>query len=392
MSAVLASASAHVYRFAISPVRTHTIVVLRLVDRDGVVGLGEAAMAYGESADALPPALASLCVRYVLGRAGGAIEAIRQDILRCANWAQDGGPVLGGALAAIDQALHDLKARRLGLSVAALLGGPVRERVETYANGWYGGAVTPDEFAAKARHCVAAGFRALKFDPFRMTAAGQMHWPPPVIDDDLGRLAVARVAAVREAIGPAVKLLVEFHGGMAPMTAVRWGRAIASFHPWFIEEPCPTTSPAPYRVLRRDLGLPVATGERLYHRNHFQPFLAEGLIDVAQPDIGLAGGFSEMRAIALAAEGFGIAIMPHNCAGPILTAASLQFDLATPNALMQEVFPFWADDRYRIVPDPLERRIVDGQLAAPEAPGLGVTLDEDLARHHQVWRLEEERP
>jgi galactonate dehydratase len=252
--------------------------------------------------------------------------------------------------------------------------------------------VRPEEFAEKAHACVAAGFRALKFDPFRMTTDGRMDWPPPVIDEALGRLAVARVQAVRAAIGPDVRLLVEFHGGMAPLGAVRWGRAIAAFDPWFIEEPCPTTSPAPYRVLRRDLALPVASGERLYHRGQFQPFLAEGLFDVAQPDIGLAGGFSEMRAIALAAEGFGVSIMPHNCAGPVLTAASLQFDLATPNALMQEVFPFWADDRATIVHDPLERRIVDGWLAAPEGPGLGVTLDEERARRQQIWRLEETRP
>jgi galactonate dehydratase len=383
----IAAAHGFVYRYAISPVRQHTMVVLHLIDRDGATGIGEAAMAYGETADALPPMLQRLVEAYVLGQDGSRIEAIQHTMLRRSNWGLGGGPVVYGAMAAIDMALHDLTARRLGISVASLLGGPVREEIGLYANGWYGGAVSPEAFADKALATVADGFDALKFDPFRMTADGRMDWPPPVIDDALGRLAVARVAAVRAAIGADVKLLIEFHGGMAPFAATKWGRAIADFRPWFIEEPCPTLSPDPYRVLKRDLSLPIATGERLYLRHQFHPYLAEGLIDVAQPDLGLACGFTETRKIASMADAFGIAVMPHACAGPVLTAASLQFDAATPNALMQEIFPYWADDRAAILLDPPERRISRGRLTLPDGPGLGVTLDQDYADRHCAFRV-----
>jgi gluconate/galactonate dehydratase len=270
------------------------------------------------------------------------------------------------ALSAVDIACHDLVGRSLGAPVATLLGGAVRRSVRAYSNGWYSDAIDPESFAKKARAMVAEGFRALKFDPFgdqyRMLS-------PEGLD-----AAVARVAAVREAVGETVDLLIEYHGRFYPEAAIRAGRALDAFHPRFMEEPVlPELSDA-LAEFRRVVRTPVALGERLLTAADFESFLHRGLVDILQPDITNSGGFTYGREIAGVAAAHGAPVAYHNAFGPVQTAATLQMDAVLPTFFLQESFEAsWPDWKRSLVRG---YSIESGAFEIPTKPGLGIEVDE----------------
>ena len=270
------------------------------------------------------------------------------------------------ALSAVDIACHDLLGHELGVPVSALLGGAIRERVRAYSNGWYADCIEPSEFAEKASAMVRSGFDALKFDPFGSEYR-------TLSDDGLDR-AVARVRAVREAIGPDIDLLIEFHGRFYPEAAVRAGRALDEFGPRFMEEPVLPELCDALAEFRRKVRTPVALGERLLTAADFESFLARGLVDILQPDITNSGGFTYGREIAGVATARGAPVAYHNAFGPVQTAASLQIDAVLPTFFLQESFeaswPEWK--RSLVTGYSIER----GEFPIPTGPGLGIHVDE----------------
>jgi galactonate dehydratase len=219
-------------------------------------------------------------------------------------------------------------------------------------------------------------------------ATGRVQYTERFMPRDLEDLAVARVGAVRAAIGPDMRLILDLHGALGPASAIRFLDRVAEFDLLYAEEPVDALSlPAMIRVADR-AAMPLAAGERLYSRYHARPFLEAGCLDVLQPDPCLAGGLSEARKIATMAETWGVAIQPHNCGGPVAAAACVQLDLATPNFAMQEWFPYWWDDRIHIATDPLEPKVRASRLAAPEGPGLGVELNGDYLARFPSVRIE----
>lgn len=270
------------------------------------------------------------------------------------------------ALSAVDIACHDLVGREIGAPISTLLGGRIRDRVRAYSNGWYSDAILPEEFAAKARAMVRAGFSALKFDPF-----GDEY---RTLSTEGLEKAAARVAAVRDAVGESVDLLIEYHGRFYPESAIRAGRALDAFHPRFMEEPVlPELSDA-LADFRRSVRTPVALGERLLCAADFESFLARGLVDILQPDITNSGGFTYGREIAGVAAAHGAPIAYHNAFGPIQTAATLQMDATLPTFFLQESFeaswPAWKRSLVR------GYSVEGGEFAIPTRPGLGVEVDE----------------
>ncbi len=270
------------------------------------------------------------------------------------------------ALSAVDIACHDLVGREVGAPIATLLGGAIRDRVRAYSNGWYSDCIEPAEFAAKARAMVRTGFRALKFDPF-----GDQYrtLSPEGLD-----AAVDRVRAVREAVGPTVDLLIEYHGRFLPEAAVRAGRALDEFEPRFMEEPVLPELCDALRKFRRVVRTPVALGERLLTAADFESFLARGLVDILQPDITNSGGFTYGREIAGVAAAHGAPVAYHNAFGPVQTAATLQMDATLPTFFLQESFeaswPAWKRSLVR------GYSVERGEFAIPKAPGLGIEVDE----------------
>ncbi len=282
------------------------------------------------------------------------------------------------ALSAVDIACHDLLGRELGTPVATLLGGAIRDRVGAYANGWYSDCIEPTEFAARARAMVTAGFRALKFDPF---GAEYRTLSPEGLAD-----AVARVEAVREAVGDSVRLLIEYHGRFYPEAAVRAGRSLERFDPAFAEEPVlPELSDA-LRGFRRQVRTPVALGERLLTAADFESFLARGLVDILQPDLTNSGGFTYGREIAGVAAARGAPVAYHNAFGPVQTAATLQMDAVLPTFFLQESFeaswPAWK--RSLVTGYAIER----GEFRIPTGPGLGITVDEKAVERFRSEAME----
>ena len=342
-------------------------ILVELFTDAGIIGVGEASISW---LDRSVDEAVEWVSQYVVGQDPHDTERLWQTMYRETYYR--GGPIPQAAISGIDMALWDLVGKSLGVPCYQLLGGVCHDRIRLYANAWYADADTPDEFAKAAAAVAARGFTALKLDPFR---AADM-----TIDKDTLRLAIARVAAVREAIGPDVDLLLEAHGRFNVYTAVEIGREMARFKPMFYEEPIPPENVDALADVRRQITIPVATGERLYSRWGYRELLAKQAADIVQPDLAWVGGISEAKKIAALAAAY-VPVAPHNCQGPIAMAATAQFAISTPNFLILEYFVRQVPWREQLVTNPL--KIDGGYLPLPTTPGLGVgQLDESIARAH----------
>ncbi|HEY4026643.1 MAG TPA: mandelate racemase/muconate lactonizing enzyme family protein [Candidatus Dormibacteraeota bacterium] len=352
--------------------RNLTIVKVRT--DDGLVGAGEVRMV--NHTQAVLGYLAHAIPTHVLGADPFEIEALVQRMWRT-DYERAGATVMSG-IAAVEIACWDIVGKALGQPVHRLLGGAVRPRIKAYANGWYTVERTPEEFHAAARRAVGRGYRALKLDPF---GAGSFELTP-----EERRRAIALVEAVRAAIGPEAELLVEMHGRFTPATAIAIARELEPFAPSWIEEPVPPENLAALEKVARRVNVPIATGERIHVRHEFRELLERQAADVIQPDITTVGGILEARKIAAWAESHYVLVAPHNVGGPISTAAALHLAACTPNFKIQEHFNDFAEAHVKLAA-PGNPEVVDGHFAVPVAPGLGVTLDEDLVRENPMRQL-----
>lgn len=346
--------------------RTNWVFVKVLTD-EGLHGVGEATLEYREQTVA--QAIREL-ERTLVGLDPHNIEAIWHQIYRDAYWR--GGPVLMSALSAVEMALWDIKGKALGVPVWQLLGGKVRDAVPCYANGWFAPAKTPDEFAEKARIAVATGFRGLKWDPF-----GSAYLD---LNKQGLREALRCIEAVVGAVGPEVDILIEGHGRFNVATAVRIAHALEDYDIHWFEEPIPPDNLEALAEVKRRVRVPIAAGERLYSRWDYQRFFALGCADFAQPDVSHVGGIMEVKKIAAQAEANHIAICPHNPSGPVANAASLQLAACVPNFSVLETMSADVPHRSLISTERIEFN--DGLMRIPDAPGLGIDLNEDAIAEH----------
>jgi galactonate dehydratase len=271
------------------------------------------------------------------------------------------------AVSGIEQALWDIAGKRHGVPVHTLLGGPCRERVRVYANGWYPHGA-PADYAMAAKATVARGFTALKFDPF--PGPWRTH-----ITREAEEQAIATVAAVRDAVGPEVDLLIEVHRRLAPMHAVRIAHALERFRPFWYEEPVSSTNLDALAECRRQIAIPIVTGEELYTRAEFRRAFELRAADIVNPDVCNCGGILELRAIAQMAEPSLVTVSPHNYNSTTVgLAATVQISAAIPNFLISEYFVNFEARGREVARQAFEVR--DGHIAVPQSPGLGIDLDE----------------
>lgn len=359
-------------------------VLVEVLTDAGLVGIGEAAFAYGTGAGAAAGMIKDLTEAFLLGRDPSRIEALWSEMYDHTFWAKGGGPVVFAGLSALEQALWDLKGKALGVPVYDLLGGRIRDDVRVYANGWSFRCVTPEEFAREAQRVVADGYTALKCYPLataELDAHGHIrHVSHRAIDRAAERRAVERVRAVREAVGPDVDLMVDMSAELTPDAIIRLGRALERYDPLFFEEPVDPSDPDALKKVSEHVHLPIAVGERLYTRYGFRRVLELRAADVLQPDVGNTGGIMEGKKIAAMAEAYSARVAPHNCGSPVLTAASLQLDACVPNFLIQELYPYRVPEHYEIVDHAPELEVRQGRLPLSTRPGLGVELVEDAVR------------
>jgi galactonate dehydratase len=347
--------------------RTNLIFV-RLTTDEGLTGIAEATLEGQEHAVRGAVAVLADAVR---GKDPTRITQTIYEVNRDAYWR--GGPVSMTALSALEMAMWDVSARALGVPVHRMLGGQVRDRVRAYANGWFSGAKTPEEFAEAAVQTVAQGFRGLKWDPFE--AADLILGP-----GDLRRM-LEPVAAVREAVGDDVELFIEGHGRFDVPTAIRVARELEQFQPVFFEEPCPPDGLDALIEVRSKSPVAIAAGERWMGRNVFIPALARKAVDYIQPDATHAGGLLELSFISTLAAAHYVPFAPHNPSGPLSTAATLQLGAALPNFRYLEIMATDVPWRSDISNERL-RLTEDGDVMIPEGVGLGIDLDFDAIAEH----------
>jgi galactonate dehydratase len=338
-------------------------VFVKVVTNRGLVGLGEGSIT--SKARTVEQAILEHR-RYLVGQDPTDIEMHWQAMYRWPRWR--GGPILNSAISAVEIALWDILGQSVGLPVWKLLGGRARHKMQMYVHA---GGTTPEDYAknwaqAKADGWVAAkgGFlrpRGLVVDPSRDV-----------------RDAIARLKAVREAVGPDFRILIDLHGFPTPPMAVEFCARAEQYSPYFVEEATQIEDVDELAHLRNKTRVPLATGERLFTKYGFAPICSRHLVDYVQPDVVHCGGILELKKIATIAEAYRIQTAPHNPQSSVSTLASLHVDVTTPNFAIQEISrppsQFFQDLFRGDGP-----RFKDGYALIPGKPGLGVTLDEKVA-------------
>lgn len=347
------------------------LVFLELTTDTGLTGVGELRMV--NKTATVVACIDELAPRYVIGSDPFDVERLAWNVQR-AEYGRP-GEIAQSTLAAFDVACWDLIGQSLGVPIWKLLGGRCRDRIPAYANGWYQTDRDPKRIAALAKTVVARGYRALKLDPFGHASAE--------LDAAGRREAVAIVAAVRDAIGPDMQILVEMHGRFTAAAAIRIAALLEPYDPEWIEEPVPPENPEAAARVRAATTLPIATGERAHSTEDIRPYIERGLVDVVQVDLTHYGGFLPMKRLAGWADAYSLVMAPHNVCGPVGTMANVHFAVATPNYKILEHFNDFADAWvHDLVDYPTRIDPADGCFVAPERPGLGLALrHEECAKH-----------
>ena len=341
---------------------------VRLHTDTGQTGLGEASLEWQEKT------VQTILHEWVEGRVVGCdpfdIEAVIGAMIRDQY---QGGSTVMTAISAVEIAMWDLVGKACGQPVYRLLGGRCRERLPAYANGWYGGARSPAEYAERAREAVSRGYRGLKFDPFGTA------WKE--LSDEEADTAVELVRAVREAVGPKTRIMVEFHGRLSAGCAVEMIGRLEPFSPAWCEEPVAPESLDLLAEVKRKVRSPIAAGERLYALAEFYRLAALRAADVVQMDPAHCGGILMAKKIAAICAAQDMQVSPHCSIGPVAFAACLHFDLSTPNFMVQESFGDF-DVPWRAALVRGWNPVKNGEIDVPETPGLGVDIDEDTIAQH----------
>ncbi|MBL8553987.1 MAG: mandelate racemase/muconate lactonizing enzyme family protein [Phenylobacterium sp.] len=275
---------------------------------------------------------------------------------------------LMGALSAIDQALWDIKGKALGVPVYELLGGRVRDKVRAIL---LIEATSEDEMIRKAVEARAEGFTAIKIKPF----LGD--WATRTTVGLLGGV-VASVGRVREAIGWDMDMAVEIHRNLTPDLAEVFAADVRPLRPYFLEDPILPFSLESNGHAAARMGGVVALAERNTNIWEFREFSDRHAVSILRPDVGLAGGFTQVRKIAAIAESRHQRIVPHNFTSPVVTACHIQLAACTTNWDVQGYVREAREPWNRVVKQ--INRLEEGFLAIPDTPGIGVELDVDYLR------------
>lgn len=339
---------------------------VKITDEAGNIGWGEASLE-GHT-QAVEGCLDAYTARYV-GMNADDIEHIWQTSWRLGFYR--GGPVFMSALAGIDIALWDLKARRLGVPIYELLGGKVRDKLKVYA--WIGGD-RPSDVVVQAQARKDQGFSAVK-----MNGTEDLGWmdSPSALDDCVERLKAVKSLGMDAGI--------DFHGRVHKPMAKQLAKALEPHRPMFIEEPLLSEHMEGIKAISQLTSTPIALGERLHSRWDVRPFLEAGAVDILQPDISHIGGISEMKRIAAMAEAYDVAVAPHCPLGPIALAANVQVMASTANFAIQEMslgihYNVGGQDLTSYTHNPEVWKVTGGYIELMKGPGLGIEIDEEQVR------------
>ncbi len=343
--------------------------VFARVDTDaGIHGIGEGTV--NGLAKTVEAAIHEL-KHFVIGADPFAVEQHSLRLFR--DIFSDGGQVQGAALAALEYACWDIMGKALGVPVFNLLGGRCHQRLRTYANGWYRGPRTPENFYEKAKAVVAKGYTALKFDPFGAA------WR--VVDLSDFDLSIEIIAAVREAVGPHVDVLVEGHNRFSVHTALQFAEAMAPYRPTWFEAPVPPQRISSMVAVAQRSPVPIACGEDYYCREQFSELLQHDAVHIIQLEPQNMG-LTAARQVCGMVHAYNGVTAPHSAQGPLCSLVCAHLNTATPNFFIHEIFDDFNDDWSRtILTHPVE--VVDGYITlSDDVVGWGADLNyAEIVKH-----------
>ena len=353
---------------------------VKLTTDDGITGLGEAYAATFR-APVMEAAIVDLAEQCLIGEDPFHIERFwRRAYSR--GFTQRPDTTLQGAMSGLEIACWDIIGKATGKPVYELLGGRVHDGLRAYtylypdADDATDVYLDPDLAAKRAAEYVSQGFTAVKFDPAGPYTAMGGHQPSLERID----LSVRFVAAIREAVGRKADLLFGTHGQFTSSGAIRLAQRLEPYDPLWFEEPVPPDNIPEMAKVAHQTSIPIATGERLTTKAEFARVLEAKAASILQPDLGRAGGLLEGKKIASIAEAFGAQIAPHCYCGPVVGAANAHLAATSPNFLVLECIKDWGGFHADLLVNRLH--VDDGYMVLPTEPGLGVELDEAVARAH----------
>ena len=351
--------------------RTATLV--RVTTDQGLCGWGEVFCH-----DGWPAVVALLEQVYkplVVGKDPLAHQVIWETLY---SWTRDYGQkgLTTAALSGLDIALWDLAGKATGLPISKLLGGNFRDRVQAYATGLYQTQARYDSTPALVEE--ATGYVELGFQAVKLKVGFGL------------RRDTQNVAAVRNAIGPDIGLMIDANHAYDPASAIALAKAVERYDIAWFEEPVIPEDVEGYRTVRQAISIPVAGGEAEFTRYGFRHLIAGQAVDIVQPDLCICGGISEGRKILALAQAWSRRLVPHVWGTGIALATALHFIAAQPdhppslNALpcLLEFDRTENPLRDEILTEPLH--FENGTVAVPDGPGLGITVDETILRRYRI--------
>lgn len=354
-------------------------IFVKLTTDTGITGWGECYTS-SVSPEAMTHVIRDVFTRHMEGESPENIELMFRRAYS-SGFTQRPDLTVMGAFSGLEIACWDILGKDRDRPVWALLGGKMNDRLRSYTylyplpqhnltDFW----TSPEQAGECAAEMVRQGFTAVKFDPAGPYTMRGGHMPAM---SDITQ-SVAFCKAIREAVGDKADLLFGTHGQFSTAGAIRLGQALEPYSPLWFEEPIPPDNFDEMAKVARTVRVPIATGERLTTKAEFAAVLRAGAAEILQPALGRAGGIWEMKKTAAIAEAFNAQMAPHLYAGPIEWAANIQLSVSLPNILLVETIE--TDFHRDLIKGSI--KVEDGFIAAPQAPGLGIEVDEALARAH----------
>ena len=372
-----------VFRLKACEVDNNMPIGCRIFTDEGIVGHGEAGLAYGVGGTGGFGIVCDLA-KMVIGKDPMQIEMIWETMRRCTFWGLSQSPIMYAGIAAIDIALWDIKGKKFGCPVYELMGGKFRTRLRTYASqlqyGWgneiegrsHLWCVTPEDYAHNARLAVDEGFDCIKLDFFDRKADGSrlpFYEETGIISNSELDRVEQNIKAVRDEVGDHVDIIMENHSRPDAVGAVQLAQLAEKYRIMAFEEPNPPTL-ATVEYIAQHTTVPLANGERIINRWGFADYFKRNLIQLAQPDMCNTGGISETKKICDMAHAFDVGVQVHCAGSPLATNAALQVECCIPNFVIHE-HHMCNRQRTSIGLTVYNDQPVNGYFEVPDRPGIG---------------------
>ena len=362
-----------------APGREREYVFVQVSTDEGITGWGEIT---GTSrwANRAVCAIAAQVSDLIQGDDPTRIEATWNKVFRAFTYMGTRGAT-SNVVSAIDIALWDIRGKQLSLPIYEFLGGPVRDSIALYTHPG-GSRRGPEGVVEHCKAIVETGHTGLKTDPFPRQTEERNGYLSGQMSAEGEERGANVIAAIREAVGPNIEILIDCHGRFDVATAIRLSKRLEPYNIGWFEEPVPVESYNALKQVREHTSVPICVGERLHTRYEFVPILENELADYIMPDVTWTGGISELKKISTLAEAYYVPVSPHDASGPINVLAGAHTMMTVPNFYKLETSRAKLNAYDVLIDPPLDVR--DGHLHLSDRPGLGIEMNVDYLRSKAI--------